>query len=116
MCELVKGAGATFVARGDVYHITQLQSITEHALKHKGFSVVEVITSCPSHFGRRNDIKTPVKMVERIRDMTVTQKHAESMSAEELADKLVIGEFVNRADRPELTETYDKLLREQTGK
>lgn len=116
VCELVKGAGATFVARGDVYHITQLQSITEHALKHKGFSVVEVITSCPSHFGRRNDIKTPVKMVERIRDMTVTQKQAESMSAEELADKLVIGEFVNRADRPELTETYDKLLREQTGK
>ena len=116
ICKLVEGAGATYVARGDVYHVIQLQKTVEKALRHKGFSVVEVITSCPTQFGRRNKLGVPAQMVERIRDMTVSQQEAASMSAEQLKDKLIVGEFVDRNDRPELTETYAKLLAEQCGK
>ncbi|KJS86706.1 MAG: hypothetical protein JM58_06390 [Peptococcaceae bacterium BICA1-8] len=109
VCELAKGAGSTYVARSDVYHINHLHKVMKNALTHKGFSTLEVITSCPTQFGRRNKMADPIKLVERIRDITVTQTAAEKMSVEELKDKIVIGEFV-KTERPELTEIYEEKL------
>lgn len=105
VCKVAEGAGATYVARSDAYHVTHLQKILRTALRHKGFGVVEVLTSCPTQFGRRNRLADPVKMLERIKDITVTKARAETMSPEELQGKFVIGEFVS-ATRPELTEVY----------
>jgi 2-oxoglutarate ferredoxin oxidoreductase subunit beta len=105
ICKLAEGAGATFVARSDAYHVTHLQKTMKDALSHKGFSVLDVLTSCPTQFGRRNEMADPVKMLERIRDITVMKAAADKMSPEELQGKYVIGEFVN-CKRPELTEIY----------
>ncbi|HYF84418.1 MAG TPA: thiamine pyrophosphate-dependent enzyme [Clostridia bacterium] len=106
--KLAAGAGATFVARSDAYHVTHLQKTMKDALTHKGFSVLEVLTSCPTQFGRRNNMADPVKMVERIKDITVMKDVADKMSPEELKNKVVIGEFVN-SRRPELTEIYAQM-------
>ena len=108
VCSLAAGAGATFVARSDAYHVTHLRKTMKDALLHKGFSVLEVLTSCPTQFGRRNQLEDPVKMVDRIRDVTVLKSAAAKMSPEELEGRVVIGEFVN-TDRPELTEIYARL-------
>jgi len=114
VCSLAEGAGATYVARCDAYHVTHLQTTLEKALKHKGFSMVEVITSCPTQFGRRNKQPDPVEMMTKIRDITVMKEAAERMTAEELIGKEIIGEFVHRTDRQELTEVFDQLLEEQS--
>jgi 2-oxoglutarate ferredoxin oxidoreductase subunit beta len=45
--ELAKAAGATFVARTTTYHIQQMTDIIRQAILHKGFSVVEVLSSVP---------------------------------------------------------------------
>ena len=47
-------AGATFVARTTAFHAIETQSIIKDALEHKGFSVVEVVSSCPVIYGRLN--------------------------------------------------------------
>jgi 2-oxoglutarate ferredoxin oxidoreductase subunit beta len=104
-CKVAEAAGATYVARSDAYHVQHLQRTLKAALQHKGFAVVEVLTSCPTQFGRRNNLADPAKMLERIKEMTVTKAQAEKMTPEELAGKFVIGEFVNTS-RPELTEIY----------
>jgi 2-oxoglutarate ferredoxin oxidoreductase subunit beta len=104
-CKMAAGAGATYVARTDAYHVQHLQRTLKAALEHKGFAVVEVLTSCPTQFGRRNKVADPAKMLERIKALTVTQAQAERMTPEELEGKFVIGEFVNTS-RPELTEIY----------
>ena len=45
---LATAAGATFVARSTTYHVQELSRILEQAIKHKGFSVVEVLSQCPT--------------------------------------------------------------------
>ena len=108
-CKLAAGSGATYVARGDAYNVNNLYNVMKNALQHKGFALVEALTSCPTQFGRRNKVADPVKMVERLKNMTVTKAAAEKMSAEELQGKFIIGEFVNTREI-ELTERYAKLL------
>lgn len=108
-CELAASAGATYVARGDAYNIGNLYNVMKAALQHKGFSVVEALTSCPTQFGRRNKVADPAKMVERIKNMVVTKQAAEKLPTEVLEEKFIIGEFVNTR-KIELTERYAKLL------
>ncbi|MCF6097414.1 2-oxoacid:ferredoxin oxidoreductase subunit beta [Thermovorax subterraneus] len=110
LCKLAEAAGATYVARGTVYHVPQLIKYIEKALLHKGFSVVETISTCPTYFGRKNKLGSPVKMMEMLRDNTVSAKAAERMSKEELASKIVIGEFAE-INAPEYTEEYMKIIK-----
>src|SRR6056297_3872615 len=110
VCKLVEGAGATFVGRGDVYHVRELKDLVKAGIEHKGFSLVEIFTTCPTHFGRRNNMKQPSKLVEHLKDLTVTKKQAEKMTEDELKGKLLRGILVDE-DKPEYVETYDR----QTG-
>lgn len=109
-CKLAVGSGATFVARGDVYHVNSLKDVIEKAILHKGFSVVEALTSCPTQFGRRNKVADPTKMVERIKNMTRSKAEAAKMTEEELQGKFITGIFVDRQEK-ELTERYSELLK-----
>lgn len=105
---LVIGAGASFVARGDVYHINELQKLISSAIQHKGFSVVEVLTTCPTHFGRRNKIKNPSELLERLKYLTITKSQAEKLSPEERKNKLIRGILIEE-ERSEYVEEYDRL-------
>lgn len=107
-CKLAIGAGATFVARGDAYHVMELNSLIPKAITHKGFSVVEIITSCPTHFGRRNKFKKPVDGFMRLKDMTISKGEAKRLSKEELGNKLVRG-ILHQEERPEYVEEYDRI-------
>jgi len=108
ICKLTQGAGASFVARGDVYHVMELDNLVSKAISHKGFSVVEILTTCPIQFGRRNKDSKPSDMIKNLKGKTVTKKQAEQLSKEDLADKLVRGILVEE-DRPEYIEEYDRL-------
>ena len=68
--ELAKAAGATFVARSTTYHVQQMTEIIEKAITHKGFSVVEVLTQCPTYFGRKNKIGEAADMIKWFKDNT----------------------------------------------
>jgi 2-oxoglutarate ferredoxin oxidoreductase subunit beta len=59
---LAAGAGATFVARTSVYHVRELDKILERAIRHPGFSVVEVVSNCYTSYGRLNKFSGPVDM------------------------------------------------------
>lgn len=48
IAELAIAAGASYVARWTTYHTKQLKKSIKEALLHKGFSVVEAITGCPT--------------------------------------------------------------------
>ena len=40
VCRVVQAAGGSFVARGTVYDVVQLNKLIEQAIAHKGFSFV----------------------------------------------------------------------------
>ena len=113
--ELVKAAGATYIARWTTAHMRQFIKSVKKALKHKGFSFIELHSQCVTYFGRKNKMKEPVEMFRWLRDMSVPLAKAKDMSPEELKDKIVVGELVETT-RPELSDTKYKMIEDLKGK
>ncbi|WP_422448729.1 2-oxoacid:ferredoxin oxidoreductase subunit beta [Thermoanaerobacterium sp. DL9XJH110] len=114
LCKLAQAAGATYVARGTVYHVPQLIKLIEKAITHKGFSLIDAVSICPTYFGRKNKLGNPVKMMEFIKDAAIPIKSAEKLSKEELQGKILIGEFFED-HAPEYTEEYSKVIERAQG-
>jgi 2-oxoglutarate ferredoxin oxidoreductase subunit beta len=114
IAELAVTAGASFVARGTVYHTHQLDRLIEKAIKHSGFSVVEIMSNCHVQYGRRNKMPDPVTMIQGFKDHAVPVEKGREMSSEELAGKFTIG-VLAEIDKPNYLEQYAK-IRERAGK
>ena len=115
LCALALGAGASFVARGDIYHAKQITDLIVAGYKHKGFSVIEVISACPISYGRRNKMPDPVDMMQYIKEHTVNKAAADKMSEEALQDKSIVGILREMKDAPEYTTEYAKLCERVQG-
>lgn len=63
LTELVEAAGATYVARWTTYHVLELTRSIEEALRHQGFSFIEVLSQCPTHQRRLFNMRGPIKDV-----------------------------------------------------
>jgi 2-oxoglutarate ferredoxin oxidoreductase subunit beta len=96
MCKLAEAAGAPYVARGSAYNVVQLEKLIEGALMKKGFSFVEAVAPCPTHFGRLNGLKNAPEMLRWIKDNSVSIGEAEKLSSEEREKKFVLGKFVDK--------------------
>lgn len=107
--ELIRGSGASYVARGTVYHTTQLDRLIEGGMKKEGFALVEVISPCPVGFGRRNQMRSVLAMMKWEKDHAVSRKRADKLSEEELKGKIITGVFFER-EGPEYTREYEKLI------
>jgi 2-oxoglutarate/2-oxoacid ferredoxin oxidoreductase subunit beta len=105
--ELSKAAGASFVARTTTYHVQEAIEIFKKAIRHKGFSVVEILTQCPTHYGRKNKEGDAADMLEIYRDTTTK---VGSMALVENPTLLGRGIFVDK-DAPEYCEEYEKIMR-----
>jgi 2-oxoglutarate ferredoxin oxidoreductase subunit beta len=104
--ELSKAAGATFVARTTTYHIQQMTDIIQQAILHKGFSVVEVLSQCPTYFGRKNKAGDAVDMVQYFKKNTTP---IGSKAKKENPHLLERGIFVQKM-MPEYCSEYEKLV------
>ncbi len=69
--KLAMGAGATFVARTTAYHVQEMAKLMKKAISHKGFAVLEILSQCPTYFGRKNKLGGPVQMLEYFKEKTV---------------------------------------------
>lgn len=107
--KLAQGAGASFVARGDVFHATLLTNQIVKAAQHKGFSVLEVVSTCPVSYGRYNNMPQPAAMLRYLEENTISKLKADKLSPEELEDKIITGEFFVE-ERPEYMEEYQRLV------
>jgi 2-oxoglutarate ferredoxin oxidoreductase subunit beta len=104
--KLAAAAGATFVARSTAYHVRQLIDVIKQAITHKGFSVVEILSQCPTYFGRKNKEGSAVDMMERMKDITTP---IGSKAKKENPDLIERGVFVNE-DKPEYCSEYNKII------
>jgi 2-oxoglutarate ferredoxin oxidoreductase subunit beta len=95
LCNLVLGAGAPFAARFAVTQPLSLIKAIKHGLTTTGFTFIEVLSPCPTQFGRRNRYESPADMITMLRERCVSKDEASQLSAEELKDVIVTGEFGN---------------------
>jgi 2-oxoglutarate ferredoxin oxidoreductase subunit beta len=109
------GCGATFAARTTVYHSQHMVKSIANAIRHKGFSVVEVLQNCHELWGKRNGMPTASHMLKWYRDNSVTAAAAAKLAPEEVRGKFIIGEWT-APPRPEMGEEWRKLVsRVQAG-
>ena len=114
ICELAMAAGASFVARSTVYHVTELDKLVERAIRKKGFSVVEAVSYCHTTFGRLNNRKTPVENMRFLKEASVSLRSVEKEGAELPEDKIVRG-VLRDVEKPEFTELYDQVIERAHG-
>ena len=93
--KLVDAAGAAYVARYSVTQPLALIISIKKAVQTKGFSFIEVLSPCPTQFGRRNQFGNPTDMIKFLMDRCIMKEEAEGLSPEELEGKIITGEFSN---------------------
>jgi 2-oxoglutarate ferredoxin oxidoreductase subunit beta len=102
---LAQAAGATFVARTSVFHVQEVRKLIALAIAHRGFSVVEVMSQCPTYFGRRNKEGGAVEMMKLFKERT-----ARLGSKQAAEDKILRGVFVEN-HQPEYCDQYENIIR-----
>ena len=93
LCKLVLGAGAPYVARFSVTQPLLLMNAIKKCFTVKGFTFIEVLSPCPTQFGRRNRYDSPADMIEALQENCISRQEAEGLSEEELTSKIITGEF-----------------------
>jgi len=106
--QLAIAAGASYAARWTTYHVFHLLKSMKKAISKKGFSFVEIISQCPVSYGKIVGMHTASDFLRLYKETSVNVKKAASMKEEELKDKIVIGEFVNK-EREEFTKALRKI-------
>lgn len=127
--ELIQAAGANFVARGTSFHVRQLDQLLQKGIAHPGFSFIEVLSPCPTQYGRKNGFRSAVEMYKWLKKSTYFLKEenttqpfqppsappAEASAPIEKAKPepkghIPLGIFQDR-QKPSLEERYEELCR-----
>jgi len=103
---LAAASGAVYVARWTVLQARQLEWAMTEALQKPGFSLVEVISPCPTSFGRQHKQRLGLDTMRYYRTQSIiAQKPDVHQAGIELGGDIVVGKFVD-VDKP----TYLQLL------
>ena len=108
LVHLAAASGATYVARWTTLHVRRLTQSIKKMLQKEGFSFIEVVSPCPEIFGRRNKMRTGLKMMEWFKKVSVVEHFSDPAKAEITPERIVVGEFVDM-EKP----CYEKLLYEK---
>ena len=64
LAHLARAVGACFVARWTVLHVRQLKEAISKAMTMDGFTFIEVLSPCPTGFGRVNNLERGMDLME----------------------------------------------------
>lgn len=109
VCDLARAAGATFVARATCDNVNQVKNYIVQGVRHKGFSLIEVLSPCPTHFGKNNAYARPSDMLKRLKDITYPVASADKLSAEDKREKLAVGLICSDDTVGDYSTKYDEL-------
>jgi len=102
MVGLAAASGAVYVARWTAAQVRQLERSTKEALLKKGFSFVEIISPCPTYFGRQNRQPTGLDQMRYYRANTVVKHFANPHEVGiGLGGQIITGKFID-TERPYL--------------
>ncbi len=112
--QLVKAAGANYVARTTSFHAQQMDKLITEAISHPGFSMVEVFSPCHTQYGRKNKYKTPVDMYIELKKSAVPMERWQDMNEKKRNGKFPTGVFVDNTE-PGLEQRYYDLKKSLRG-
>ncbi|MDY7030415.1 MAG: thiamine pyrophosphate-dependent enzyme [Thermodesulfobacteriota bacterium] len=97
---IAAASGAVYVSRWTTLHIRRLTSSILEAFQKKGFSFVEVVSSCPTSFGRKNKLGSPLDIIKNFHKISVIKNGIHPKDADlDIHKEIVVGKFVD-IERP----------------
>lgn len=101
---LAAASGAAYVARWTTLHVRRLERALTEALLKPGFSFVEIISPCPTLYGRLNKQKSGLEQMQYYKASSIIRHGADPRQADiALNGQIVVGKFVD-LDKPSYLE------------
>ncbi len=114
---LAATCGAVYVARYTALDVRRVKEAFSEAIAKSGFSFVEVLGSCPTTYGRRNQLAEGKKILEFFAEKTVLNHDADTRDIRIDKDSpIIVGKFVDIEDKPTLTDNLLALQRVSQAK
>jgi 2-oxoglutarate ferredoxin oxidoreductase subunit beta len=107
---LAAAAGAVYVARWTSLDVRRLERAMTEALIKPGFTVVEVISPCPTVYGRRNKLGDGMEMLKYFHDHCEI-RHGEDPAKVDIerTGKIIVGKFID-IEKPTFTQLMQSLI------
>lgn len=110
---LAMACGATYVARWTTIHLRGLIKSIKIGIQKKGFSFIEVLSPCPTGYGRLNKKGEALDVARFFQQKSIMMKNIDPGKAEVIGGKeLILGEFANREDRQSFLD-YQSLIEQK---
>ncbi len=108
LCELVKGAGANYVARTTVFHFPLLARMIKEATEIRGFGFVDVLSNCPTYYGRFNLSADPYETLDALKGQVY------KVGGEPREGALPMG-VLHKGDKPSVNQLIEELIASWKG-
>lgn len=97
---LARAAGATLVSRWTILHVRQFIDAVLRAMSKPGFCFIEVLSPCPTSFGRRNRLGEGLDEVEMYRKRCRVENGAQNLEDFDIdivdhEQTITVGDFVD---------------------
>ncbi len=94
--DLAASCGAVYVARWTAYHVRQLTKAMKEAIAKKGFSFIEVISSCPTLYSRRNKLGDGLDQMMYFKEKSEVRHGANTRDIGiDFQGKIIVGKFID---------------------
>ena len=105
---LAAASGAVYVARWTTAQVRRLEKAITEALLKKGFSLVEIISPCPTYYGRMNKQVTGLEQMKYYRDNSIIKPGINTKHVGiEFNGQIIVGKFID-IDRPYFPSLQDR--------
>jgi len=113
-CYLASACGSVYVSRWTTLHIRRITNSITDAMQKRGFSFVEILTPCPTSFGRRNKLGGALDMMKLYHERSVIRNGIDPKDASlDFESEIVLGKFVD-LERPTFMDNYQMACSGQT--
>jgi 2-oxoglutarate ferredoxin oxidoreductase subunit beta len=99
LSRLVAAAGANYVARWTTAHPFQASRSMKAALEHEGFTFVEMMSQCPTAYGRRAKIGDIQDFFDWFKSLPIRKKNDPLHHRVPEKNSIDLGVFVDRAEK-----------------
>ncbi len=106
---LAAASGAVYVVRWTSMHVRRLERTFTEALLKRGLRFIEVISPCPTTYGRRNRQPTGLDQMRYYREDSIIRHDADPKDVDiELNGKIIVGKFID-IERPTYSDLQDEV-------
>jgi 2-oxoglutarate ferredoxin oxidoreductase subunit beta len=112
---LAESAGAVYVARWTTFHVRQTIKAMKEAMQKKGFSFIEILSPCPTLYGRRNRLGDGLDMMQFYKENSTIKNGADTREVGvDFKGKIICGKFIDR-ERASYLDLYNAKMAERLG-